>query len=82
MWRSGLRTQHSVREDAGLISGLTHWVKDLALLWLWHRLAIPSQAWEPPYAAGEALKKKKKLEILERGMVTGTHLNGKAASII
>ena len=38
LWRSGLRTQHSVREDAGLISGLTRWVKDLALLWLWHWL--------------------------------------------
>ena len=24
-------------EAAGLIPGLTKWVKDLALLWLWHR---------------------------------------------
>ena len=37
---------------------------DLALLWLWHRLAaivqIQSLAWEqPPYAVGVALKKKK-----------------------
>ena len=37
---------------------------DLALLWLWLRLAavalIRSLAWEPPYAMGAALKKKKK----------------------
>jgi len=37
---------------------------DLALLWLWHRLAaaapIGPLAWEHPYAAGAALKKKKK----------------------
>ena len=37
---------------------------DLALLWLWCRLAavalIQSLAWEPPYAVGAALKKKKK----------------------
>ena len=37
---------------------------DLALLWLWCRPAAvaPSRllAWEPPYATGVALKKKKK----------------------
>ena len=37
---------------------------DLALLWLWHRLAaialIRPLAWEPPYAAGMAQKRKKK----------------------
>ena len=36
----------------------------LALLWLWHRPAavalIGPLAWEPPYAAGTALKSKKK----------------------
>ena len=32
LWLSGLRTQHSVHEDVGLIRGLTQWVKDLALL--------------------------------------------------
>ena len=40
------------------------WVKDSALLWLWCRPAavalIQPLAWEPPYAAGEALKKQKK----------------------
>ena len=37
---------------------------DLALLWLWHRLAatalIRPLAWEPPYAVDAALKEKKK----------------------
>ena len=37
---------------------------DLALLWLWCRLAAPALirplAWEPPYATGAALKSKKK----------------------
>ena len=37
---------------------------DLALLWLWGRPAaitsIQPLAWEPPYALGVALKKKKK----------------------
>ena len=38
---------------------------DLALLWLWRRLAaavapIRPLAWEPPYAVGGALKKTKK----------------------
>ena len=32
LWLSGLRTQPSVREDAGLIPGLPPWVKDPALL--------------------------------------------------
>ena len=32
LWFSGLRTQHSVWEDAGLNPGLTHCVKDPALL--------------------------------------------------
>ena len=47
---------------------------DLALLWLWHRLAttapIRSLVWEPPYAVGAALKgqkaKKKKKKERER----------------
>ena len=31
LWLSGLRTQHSVREDEGLIPGLIQWVKKPAL---------------------------------------------------
>ena len=37
---------------------------DLALLWLWHRLAavtpIGPLAWEPPYTTGAALEKAKR----------------------
>ena len=37
---------------------------DLALLWLWHRLAVTDLiqplAWEPPYAVGAALKRQEK----------------------
>ena len=42
---------------------------DSELLWLWHRLAaaalIRSLAWEPPYAASEALKKKMVLAFIQ-----------------
>ena len=47
-------------EVLGSIPGLTQWVKDLALLWLWHRPAavtlILPLVWEPPYAMGAAHK--------------------------
>ena len=37
---------------------------DLSLLWLWCRLVAAARirplAWEPPYAAGAAIKRKKK----------------------
>ena len=51
-------------EVACLIPRLALWVKDLVLLWLWCRSAaaapIRPLAWEPPYAASTAIKKKKK----------------------
>ena len=47
-------------EVAGPIFGLTQWVKELVLLWLWRRPAavapIGPLAWEPPYATNVALK--------------------------
>ena len=69
--RGAAETNHEV---VGSIPGLTHWAKDLGvamscfrrssdLAWLWHRLAaialIRTLAWEPPYAAGVALKRQK-----------------------
>ena len=54
----------SIHEDAGSIPRPREWVKDLASLWLWRRLAaaalIGPLAWEPPYAMSVALKRQKK----------------------
>ena len=54
----------SIREVGGLIPGLTHWVGDPALSWLWCRpvdiALIWPLAWEPPYAVGVPFLKKKK----------------------
>ena len=51
-------------EFARSIPGLAHWVKGLALLWLWCRLVatapIRPVAWEPPHAESAALEKTKK----------------------
>ena len=50
-------------EDAGLTPGFPQWVTDPALPWLWCRPAAAASirplAWEPPCAAGVALKKEK-----------------------
>ena len=43
---------------------------DPVLLWLWRRLAVIAQplVWQPPYAAGTALKSKKKKKKKKRDM--------------
>ena len=54
-------------------------VSDPVLLWLWHRLAaialIRPLAWEPPYAAGAALKKTKNIKNKNKkvNMVRSSH---------
>ena len=58
---SGLRIRVAMSCGVGRRRG-----SDLALLWLWCRPAavalIQPLAWEPPYPAGTALKKKRKKE--------------------
>ena len=64
-WSSQKRIQLGTNHEvAGSIPGLAQWVKDLALLWLWCRLAatapIQPLAWELPYATGGPQKAKTK----------------------
>ena len=58
----GVTNPTSIHHNVGSIPGLTQWVKDLALLWLWSRLAaappIRPLAQELPYALKSKNKQK------------------------
>ena len=60
--------------DVGRRRGL-----DLALLWLWRRLAATALirliAWEPPYAAGAAQEMAKRKEKESRSSCRGSAVN-------
>ena len=60
-WLTNPTRNHEV---VGSIPGLTQWVKNPALLWLWRRpvatASIRPLAWEPPYAEGAALEMAKR----------------------
>ena len=64
LWLSGLRTWQSICEDVGSIPGLTQWIKDLALplavAWPAATALTRPLTWKIPYAAGVAMKRKKK----------------------
>ena len=60
-------------EVVGSIPGLPQWVKDPALtlavvysdlMLLWRMPAAVTLTWEPPYAASEALKRKKECSVI------------------
>ena len=58
---SAVMNTTAIHEDAGLIHVPAWWFKELALLWLWLRLAalIWPLAWELPYTLGWSPKNKK-----------------------
>ena len=73
----------SSHEDVGSIPCLDQWVKDLALLWLWRRLAatapIRPLAWELPLASGVALKQKSKKKQKQKSVDSSSQLRQERA---
>ena len=81
LWFRGLRTRQSVHKDGGLIPGLTPWVKNLVLLWLWRRLAAAAVIHPPPkistclrYKHEKEKKKKTTTTKKSRAKLSGVHL--------
>ena len=89
-WLTNPTRNHEV---AGSVPALAQWVKDLAvscgvgcrrgsdlaLLWLWCRLAatapIRPLVWELPYAEGVALKRQKKKKKEKRQKIKGKKMH-------
>ena len=76
-WLGGLRPQQGVCENLGLTPDLDHWVKDLALLWLWHGLAAPLRplAWEMSQVQPQKEKIFKKGTGLTRSQISESDLS-------
>ena len=83
MWVRSLASVGELRISVAVSCGVGGWHgSDLALLWLWCRLAAAAPirflAWEPPYAMGMALKRQKQTnkQKLPCSLTTGRRSRG------
>ena len=69
LWHRGLRIWHCLCGGVGLIPNLAQCIKDLALLWLWHRLHLRlgispwPRNFHLPQMRPQKVKKKKKKDL-------------------